>query len=60
MMIDMNGPDIEVVEEVKVLILEYVDVWKNYKKRWFQGVVKGPVFHKSPHDEECLLSTLGT
>ena len=33
MMIDMNGPGIEAVDEVKVLILESVNVWKNFKKR---------------------------
>ena len=33
MMIDMNGPDIEAVDEVKALILESVNAWKNYKKR---------------------------
>ena len=32
MMIDMNGPDIQTVDEVKELILESVNVWKNYKK----------------------------
>jgi hypothetical protein len=32
MMIDMNGPDIEAVDEVKALILESVNAWKNYKK----------------------------
>ena len=33
MMIDLNGPDIEAVDEVKELILESVNVWNNYKKR---------------------------
>ena len=33
MMIDLNGPDIETVDEVKKLILESVNSWKNYKKR---------------------------
>ncbi len=33
MMIDMNGPDIEAVDEVKALILEPVNAWKNYKER---------------------------
>jgi hypothetical protein len=33
MMIDMNGPGIETVDEVKALILESVNVWKNFKKR---------------------------
>ena len=37
MMIDMNGPDIEGVDEVKVVILEPVNVWKNYKNRYRQG-----------------------
>ena len=32
MMINMNGPDIEAVDEVKVLSLESVIAWKNYKK----------------------------
>ncbi len=33
LLIDMNGPDIEAVEEVKVLILEYAHSWNKYKKR---------------------------
>jgi len=33
MMIDLNGSDIEAVDEVKALILESVNTWKNYKKR---------------------------
>ena len=33
MMIDMNGPGIEAVDEVKSLILESVHVWKDYKSR---------------------------
>ena len=33
LMIDLNGPDIEAVDEVKALILESVNAWKNYKKR---------------------------
>jgi hypothetical protein len=32
MMIDLNGPDIEAVDEVKTLILESINEWKNYKK----------------------------
>ena len=32
-MIDLNGPDIETVDEVKALILESVSAWKNYKMR---------------------------
>jgi hypothetical protein len=32
MMIDMNGLDIEAVDEVKALILESVNAWKNDKK----------------------------
>ena len=33
MMIDMTGPDIEAMDEVKALILESVNAWKNYTKR---------------------------
>ena len=33
MMIDLNGPDIKAVDEVKALILESVNSWKNYEKR---------------------------
>ena len=33
MFIDMNGPDIQAVNEVKALILESVNAWKIYKKR---------------------------
>ena len=33
MMIDMNGPDIQAVHEVKALFVESVTAWKNYKKR---------------------------
>jgi hypothetical protein len=33
MMIDLNRPDIEAVDEVKALILEFVNAFKNYKKR---------------------------
>ena len=33
MIIDLNGPDIEAADEVKALILESVNAWKNYKKR---------------------------
>jgi hypothetical protein len=54
MMIDMNGPDIETVDDVKTLILESVAVWKNYKKP--EGTVKGqsrgPCVQKRPRDEE--------
>ena len=34
MTIDMNGPDIEAGDKVKALILESVNAWKNYKKRF--------------------------
>ena len=30
MIIDLNGPDIDAVDEVRVLILESVNVWKNF------------------------------
>ena len=33
MMVDMSGPDIEAVDEVKELILESVNLWKNCRKR---------------------------
>ena len=33
MMIDLNGPDIEAVDEVKEVIMESVNAWKNSKKR---------------------------
>ena len=33
MMIEMNGPDIEAVDEVQALILESANAWTNYKKR---------------------------
>ena len=33
MMIDLNGPDMEAVDDVKALILESGNAWKNYKKR---------------------------
>ena len=39
--IDMNEPDIESVAEEKTLILESVNVWKNYKKSipsWIQKI----------------------
>jgi hypothetical protein len=50
MMIDMNGPDIETVDEVKSLILESVNVWKNYKKRGPSrgSHLKGPVRTEAP------------
>ena len=38
MMIDMNGPDIQEVHEVKEIILESVNEWKNYD--WDIDVVK--------------------
>jgi hypothetical protein len=69
MMIDMDGPDIEAVDEVKALILESVNACKNYKKRvssrGSQGPLTtpmrmGPCAKKRPRDEEYLLSTLGT
>jgi hypothetical protein len=59
-MIDMNGPDIEEVDEVKALILESVNDW-NYEKRVSsRGSQGGPCAQKRSRDEECLLTTLGT
>jgi len=49
MMIDMNGPDIEAVDEVKALILESVNVWKNYKKRGPSRGSQGARAHRSVH-----------
>ena len=43
MMIYMNWPDIEPVDEVKDLILEFVTVWKNFKKRVPSRGSQGPV-----------------
>jgi hypothetical protein len=60
MMIHMIGPDIEAVDEVKLLILEAVNAWKNCKKRVPSTQSRGPCVQKRPRDEECLLSTLGT
>ncbi len=40
MMIDMN--DIQAVHEVKARILEYVNAWKNFKKRMPSGSSAGP------------------
>jgi hypothetical protein len=49
MMIDMNGPDIEAVDEVKTLILGSVSVWKNYKKRGPSRGSQGARAHRSVH-----------
>ena len=56
MMIDMNGPDIEAVsEDANSGICQSVEELQG------EGVVKGQSRGpKSPRDEECLLSTLGT
>ena len=37
MMIDTNGPDIQAEDQVKALILEAVNAWRNYKKRVTSG-----------------------
>ena len=39
-MIDLSGPDIEAVDEVKALILESGNAWKNDKMRCRQGAVQ--------------------
>ena len=52
MMIDMNGPDIEAVDEVKAPILESVNTCKNYKKGAVKGQSRGPCAQKRPRDEE--------
>ena len=48
MIIDMNASDIEAVDEVKTLILESVNTWKNYKNRLWSRAVKGPVCREVP------------
>jgi hypothetical protein len=62
MMIDLNGPDIEAVDEVKDLILESVNVWKNYKKRMpsrsSAGVTRPS--RSAQGRSNGILSTLGT
>ena len=57
MMIDMNGPDIEAVDEVKALILESANVCKNFKKRVPSS---GPGPLRPAWEEKCWFSTLGT
>ena len=39
-MIDLSGPDIVAVDEVKALILESGNAWKNDKMRCRQGAVQ--------------------
>ena len=56
-MIDMN--DIQAVNEVKTLILESVNSWKNYKYRVPSRGSQGARASRSAHDEERLLSTVG-
>ena len=63
MMIDMNGPDIEAVDEVKALVLESVNAWTNYKKRMPSSAdVTRPSKSAQGRSNvvKCLLSTLGT
>ena len=48
MMIDLNGPDVEAADEVKALVLEYVNAWINHMK-WMP-------FRKcrcNPTEQEC-------
>ena len=49
MMIDMNGPDIEAVDEVKAPILESVNTCKNYKKGAVKGLDANPVNRATGH-----------
>ena len=58
MMIDVNGPDIEAVDEVKALILESVNVWKNYKKRGPSRGSQGACAHRSAHVTRNVYSQL--
>ena len=39
-MIDMNGPDIQTGHQVKALVLEDVNSWRNDKERCLQGAVQ--------------------
>ena len=48
------------MDEVKALILESYQVWKNYKKRVPSRHSQGTRAQKRTRDEECLLSTLET
>ena len=58
MMIDMNAPDIEAVEEVKAIILESVNVWKNYKERVPSRGSQGARAPKSAHATRNVYSQL--
>ena len=54
MMIDMNDL-ILTVNEVKKVVLESVNVWKNYNKpESVKGKSRGPCVQKRPRDEECF------
>ena len=60
MMIDINGPDIEAVDEVKAPILESVnDVEELHEEGVVKGHSRGWCAQKRPRDEKCLVSTLG-
>ena len=48
-MIDMNGPDIQAMHEVKTLILESVNLWKNYKYRVPSRGSQGAHVSRSAH-----------
>jgi hypothetical protein len=39
-MVGMDGPDIQAVNEVKALILESVNAWKNLQEGCRQGAVQ--------------------
>jgi hypothetical protein len=54
-MIDLNGPDIEAVDEVKALILESVNTWKNYKKRMPSRISAG-VTRAGEHRAEIMFT----
>ena len=58
MMIHIIGPDIEAVDEVKLLILEAVNAWKNYKKRVSSTSSQGARAPRSAHATRNVYSQL--
>jgi hypothetical protein len=58
MMIEMNGPDIVAVDEVKTQILASVSTWKNDKKRVFSRCSKRTHAPRSAHGTRNVYSQL--
>ena len=54
MMIDMSGPDIQAVHEVKALILESVNPLKNYKNRLPSRGSQGARAHSIAHATRAI------